>query len=84
MGYSGRMDSAIRDRLERIRGQVEGIIKMHHEGRDCSEIVVQLAAARSALGSVGKILLRDEAVKCSQTKKHDKLDKLLKQLFEIT
>jgi DNA-binding FrmR family transcriptional regulator len=71
-------------RLKRIRGQVDGIIKMYSECRECSDVVTQIAAARAALGAAGKEILTDEAVACSRDKKHDKLDKLIKQLFDIT
>lgn len=70
--------------LKRIRGQVDGIIKMYEDKRECSDVVMQIAAVRAALGSVGKSLLTDEAIVCSQSRKHDKLDKLLKQLFDIS
>lgn len=71
-------------RLKKVRGQIDGIIKMYEECRECSDIVMQIAAVRAALGSAGKQILTDEAVACSRDKKHDKLDKLIKQLFDIT
>ena len=40
-------------RLKRVQGQVGGIIKMIEEGRDCSEVVTQLAAAARALDRAG-------------------------------
>lgn len=78
------MDDKRLMRLKKIKGQVDGIIKMYSECRECGDVVMQIAAVRAALGAVGKELLTDEAVVCSRDKKHDKLDKLLKQLFEIT
>ena len=78
------MEDKILVRLKRIRGQVEGIIKMYEECRECSDVVTQIAAVRAALGAVGKELLTNEAVACVREKKSSKLDKLLKQLFDIT
>ncbi len=40
-------------RLNRVQGQVGGIVRMIEEGRDCSEVVTQLAAASRALDRVG-------------------------------
>jgi len=40
-------------RLKRVQGQVGGIIKMIEGGRDCSEVVNQLAAASRALDRAG-------------------------------
>lgn len=40
-------------RLNRVQGQVGGIIRMIEEGRDCSDVVTQLAAASRALDRAG-------------------------------
>ena len=40
-------------RLRRIEGQVRGIQQMLTDGRDCRELVTQIAAANKALGQVG-------------------------------
>jgi len=71
-------------RLNRIRGQVDGIIKMYSDCRDCSDVVTQIAATRAALASVGKELLTKEAAACVRSEKPGRIDKLLKQLFDIT
>ncbi|KKU45043.1 MAG: hypothetical protein UX64_C0037G0002 [Microgenomates group bacterium GW2011_GWC2_46_7] len=77
------MADKVLSRLKRVRGQIDGIIKMYGECRECSDIVTQIAAARAALSAVGKELLTDEAVACVRERKSGKLDKLLKQLFDI-
>lgn len=40
-------------RLRRVEGQIGGIIRMLEQGRDCSDIVTQLAAATRALNRAG-------------------------------
>lgn len=40
-------------RLRRVEGQVGGIIRMIESGRDCTEVVTQLAAVSRALDRVG-------------------------------
>ncbi len=84
MGYIEGMEDAILKRLKRIRGQVDGIIKMYSECRECGDVVTQIAAVRAALSGVGKELLKSEAVACAKNNKGSKLDKLLKQLFDIS
>lgn len=79
----GMVDKTL-TRLKRIRGQVDGIIKMYEECRECSDVVMQVAAVRAALGAVGKEILTNEAVSCVRDKKPGKMEKLLKQLFDIT
>lgn len=78
------MADNVLNRLKRVRGQIDGIISMYEECRECSDVVTQIAATRAALAGVGKELLTSEAVACSRNRKHDKFDMLLKQLFEIS
>ncbi|KKU21496.1 MAG: hypothetical protein UX82_C0002G0021 [Microgenomates group bacterium GW2011_GWE1_47_12] len=84
MGYYEGMEDRTLTRLKRIKGQVEGIIRMYGECRECSEVVTQVAAVRAALGAVGKELLTDEAVACVRNQKPVKMEKLLHKLFDIS
>ena len=43
----------VRTRLRRIEGQVRGIERMLEEGRECRDVVTQLAAAARALDQAG-------------------------------
>ena len=49
----------ILSRLKRIEGQIRGIQGMIIEERPCSDIMVQMAAAKSALNQVGKLILEN-------------------------
>jgi DNA-binding FrmR family transcriptional regulator len=40
-------------RLRRVQGQVGAVVRMIEEGRDCSDVVTQLAAASRALDRAG-------------------------------
>ena len=55
-------------RLRRIEGQVRGIEKMIAEGRDCESLVTQLAALRSAIESVGALVLKNYMQLCFRRK----------------
>ncbi len=46
-------------RLNRARGQVEGVVRMIHEERGSREILTQLRAARSALRAVEVSILSE-------------------------
>lgn len=67
--------------LKRIRGQIDGIIKMYDDERACVDIVRQVIAARSSLGRVARDLLTNEANRCSKEKRNDDLDDVLKEIF---
>jgi DNA-binding FrmR family transcriptional regulator len=46
------LTSAI-NRIKRARGQLDGVLRMLEEGRDCEDVVTQLAAASRALDRAG-------------------------------
>jgi len=49
----------ILSRLKRIEGQIRGIQGMIIEERSCSDIMVQIAAVKSALNHVSKLVLEN-------------------------
>lgn len=53
-------------RLRRIEGQARGVARMIEDGRDCQEILQQLAAIRSAVYQASLRLMRSFAVECIQ------------------
>ncbi len=52
------------NRMSRAIGHLESVKRMVEDGRDCSEVLVQLAAVRAALGSLSKIILKDHLEHC--------------------
>lgn len=55
----------VRSRLNRARGQVDGIERMLDENRPCAEILQQIAAAQEALRAAGKVMVRSYMEKCA-------------------
>lgn len=55
---------AVRVRLSRAQGQLGGVIKMLEEGRDCTEILTQLAAAQAAVSRAGFSLISSGIAHC--------------------
>lgn len=52
------------NRMSRAIGHMQAIKKMIEEDRDCSELLIQIAAVRSAINNVGKIILKDHIDHC--------------------
>lgn len=52
------------NRLSRVIGQLEGIKRMIVEERECTEILNQISAVRSAVTNIGKIVLSDHIENC--------------------
>ena len=55
---------AVVNRLARAMGHLEKVKRMVEEGYDCAEVLVQLAAVRSALDNTGKVILQDHLRHC--------------------
>ena len=62
--HSHEHTKAVLNRLSRAIGHLESIKRMVEDGRDCSEVLIQLAAVRSALGSTGKVIMEDHINHC--------------------
>ena len=52
------------NRLARIEGHVRSIKEMATGGRDCPDLLLQIAAVRKALDSVAKVILKDHLEQC--------------------
>lgn len=52
------------NRLSRAIGHLEAVKKMVEDGQDCSQVLIQLAAVKSALNNTGKIILKDHINHC--------------------
>ena len=55
---------AVINRLSRAIGHLESVKRMVEDGRDCSEVLIQLAAVRAALNNTAKIILKDHIEHC--------------------
>lgn len=52
------------NRMSRAIGHMEAVKRMIEDGRDCSEVLIQIAAVRSAINNIGKIILEDHISHC--------------------
>ena len=55
---------AVLNRLSRASGHLESVKRMVEDGKDCSEILIQLSAVISALNNTGKVILADHIANC--------------------
>jgi DNA-binding FrmR family transcriptional regulator len=52
------------NRLRRAQGQIGGVLRMIEEGRDCKDIITQLAAANRALDRAGFAIVSTGLKEC--------------------
>lgn len=62
--HSHTQTKAVLNRLSRAIGHLESVKRMVEDGRDCTEVLVQLAAVRSALSGTAKVILKDHLEHC--------------------
>ena len=62
--HSHEHTKAVLNRLSRAIGHLQSVRSMVEEGRDCSEVLIQIAAVRSAIDNTGKLILQDHLKHC--------------------
>ena len=63
-GHFHENHKAVINRLSRAIGHLNKVKRMVEEGADCSDVLVQLAAVRSAIDNTGKVILNDHIRHC--------------------
>ena len=63
-GHVHTNTKAVLNRLSRAIGHLESIKRMVEDGRDCSEVLIQLSAGKSAINNTGKVILKDHIEHC--------------------
>ena len=64
MEHQHEQTEAVVRRLSRAIGHLQAVKRMLEEGRDCAEVLTQLAAVKSAINNVGKVILQDHLEHC--------------------
>ncbi|GAA2480225.1 DNA-binding FrmR family transcriptional regulator [Streptomyces sp. TLI_185] len=64
MELAGAELKAVLNRLRRAQGQIAGVIRMIEEGRDCEDVITQLAAASRALDRAGFAIIATGLQQC--------------------
>ena len=62
--HSEEHTKAVLNRMSRIIGHMESTKRMVEDGRDCSEVLIQLSAIESAINSVSRVILKEHLSTC--------------------
>lgn len=63
-GHTHTNTKSVLNRLARASGHLDYVRRMVEEGYDCTEVLMQLAAVRSALNNTAKLILKDHIEHC--------------------
>ena len=87
--HSKEEQRAVINRLSKAIGHLESVKRMVEDERDCSEILIQLSAVRSAINNTGKVILKShlehcitEAVKNDDHEQIEALNKAIDQFIK--
>lgn len=82
--HSHTQTKAVLNRMARLIGHLESIKQMIADGRDCSDVLIQLSAVDSAIKGVSRLILKDHLEHCivDAVRENDKeaLDQLNKAI----
>lgn len=88
-GHEHKNTKAVINRLSRAIGHLETVKKMVEDGRGCSEVLIQIAAVKSAVNNIGKVILQDhinncvvDAVETGDKKVIEDLNKAIEQFIK--
>ena len=79
----------IRARLNRMKGQLDGVERMLDQDRPCLEILTQLSAAQEALRGVGRVMARNYFERCASAaikagREREVYDELMEIVFKLS
>ncbi len=71
-------------RLRRVEGQIKGLQKMIEEEQDCSDILIQVAAARSAINKVGTLIFETHFREClDKALEEERMDEFIRSFTQL-
>lgn len=86
--HSHTQTKAVLNRMARLIGHLQSTKRMIEDGRDCSEVLIQLSAVDAAIKAVQRIILKDhlehcivDAVKENDTDALERLNKAIEQFI---
>lgn len=77
-------DDKVKLRLKKADGQLNAVLRMMEEEKDCKDVITQLSAVRSAVDRAIGMIVAENLVDCiSETQSKDEKDQLVKQAIEL-
>lgn len=78
----------LRTRLNRLKGQLDGVERMLDQDRPCLEILTQVSAAQEALRGVGRVMARNYLERCASAavkagREREVYDELMEIVFKL-
>lgn len=78
------------NRLKTIKGHIAGVERMIDEGKDCNDVLLQIAAIKSSVHKVGLVIMEESAMGCLVTDEttgmvdKEEMEKVIKTLIQFS
>lgn len=78
------------NRLRTLKGHISGIEKMIEDGKNCEDILIQIAAIKSSIHKIGTIIVEEHALDCllkeetNEPVDKEKVKRVIKTLINYT
>jgi DNA-binding FrmR family transcriptional regulator len=63
-GITMHYDKKMINRINRIQGQLNGVIKMMEEEKDCKDVITQISASKSSIQRLMGIIISENLIEC--------------------
>lgn len=77
-------DKNMENRLKRSAGQIQGILRMMEENKECADVVIQLTAVRSSLDNLIGVIVAENLKDCllngDITEREEKINQAIKMI----
>lgn len=60
-------DKKMINRINRIQGQLNSVVKMMEEEKDCKDIITQLSASKGSIQRLMGIIISENLIECVKT-----------------
>lgn len=77
-------DDKVKLRLKKADGQLNAVLRMMEEQKDCKDVITQLSAVRSAVDRTIGIIVAENLAQCiAESETKDEQDQIVKQAIDL-
>lgn len=76
-------EKAVKNRIARATGHLSSVKKMVENERDCTEVLIQLAAVKSEISSTSRVILKQYLTECLEEALKEKDTQKIKEINQL-
>ncbi|MCW6652690.1 metal-sensitive transcriptional regulator [Aerococcaceae bacterium NML191292] len=76
-------DDKVKNRLKRADGQLQGVLRMMEDKKECIDVITQLTAVRSSLDTLIGVIVAENLKRCLLTDNDDDREAKIEQAIKM-